>query len=151
MGRAAAEGLRASGPHGQVQRRAAAASGSNPACSRVEAAASGLGDDPRLETVPLRWSLAVVMRWSGRSTAMQETQHVGASGRGARGSTAPWGLGLGFPGVWVTLFVGRRGGLGMRAGRGGSPGFSGGRWREEGVGLTCGPGHQSQRGRGRAA
>jgi hypothetical protein len=129
----------------------AAASGSNPACSRAEAMASGLRDDPRLETVPLRWPLAVVTQWSGRSTAMQETQRGGASGRGARGSTALWGLGLGFMGVWVTLFLGRRGGLGVRAGHGGSLGFSGGRWREEGEGLTCGPSHQRQRGRGRAA
>jgi hypothetical protein len=127
----------------------AAASGSNPVCSRAEAVASGLEDDPRLETVPLRWPLAVVTQRSGRSTAMQETQCGGASGRGSRGSTAPWGLELGFPGVWVTLFVGRRGGLGVRARHGGSSGFSGGRWCEEGEGLTCGPGHQRQRGRGR--
>jgi hypothetical protein len=51
----------------------ATVSGSNPACSRAEAAASGLGDDPRLETVPLRWPFAMVMQRSGRSTAMQET------------------------------------------------------------------------------
>jgi hypothetical protein len=45
--------------------------------------------------------------------------HSGAEGlRGGRDSTALWGLGLGFPGVRVPLFVGRRGGLGVRAGRG---------------------------------
>jgi hypothetical protein len=40
----------------------------------------------------------------------------GAGGSGARGSTAPGGLGLEFPGVRVPLFVGRRNGLGVRAG-----------------------------------
>jgi hypothetical protein len=94
-----------------------AVSGSNPACSRAEAAASELGDDPRLETVPLQWPLAVMTQRSSRSSAMQDTQRGRASGRGARGSTAPWGLGLGFPGVRVPLFVGRRGGLGVRARR----------------------------------
>jgi hypothetical protein len=64
---------------------------------------------------------------SGGSTAEQEVRCGGASGKGARGSTALWGLGLGFLGVRVPLFVGRRNGLGVRAGRGGSSGFSGGR------------------------
>jgi hypothetical protein len=47
--------------------------GSNPACSRAEAVPSRLGDDPRLETVPLQWPLAVMTPWSSRSTAMQDT------------------------------------------------------------------------------
>jgi hypothetical protein len=65
--------------------------GSNPACSRAEAAPRGLGDDPRLKTVPLQWPLAVMTPRSSRSMAMQDTQRGGASGRSARGSTTPWG------------------------------------------------------------
>jgi hypothetical protein len=58
------------------------------------------------------------MHRSNRSAAEQEVRCGGAGGRGARGSTAPGGLGLGFQGVRVPLFVGRRNGLGVRAGRG---------------------------------
>jgi hypothetical protein len=50
-----------------------------------------------------------VHRTSG-SAAEQEVRCGGAIGSGARGSTAPWGLGLGFPGIQVPLFVGRRNG-----------------------------------------
>jgi hypothetical protein len=58
------------------------------------------------------------MHRSNGSAAEQEVRCSGAGGRGARGSTAPSGLGLGFPGVRVPLFVGRRNGFGVRAGRG---------------------------------
>jgi hypothetical protein len=54
----------------------------------------------------------------GMPTAVQKGCAVEQEGGGVRDSTAPWGLGLGFLGVWVPLFVGRRGGLGVRAGRG---------------------------------
>jgi hypothetical protein len=56
------------------------------------------------------------MHRSNGSAAEQEVRCGGAGGRGARGSTAPGGLGLGFPRVRVPLFVGRRYGLGVRAG-----------------------------------
>jgi hypothetical protein len=81
---------------------------------------------------------------SGGSAVEQEVRCGGAIGSGARGSTAQRGLGLGFPGVRVPLFVGRRNDLGVWAGRGGSPGFSGGRCasgkkRRRGKKMMCGP------------
>jgi hypothetical protein len=51
-------------------------------------------------------------------TAVQKGCAAEQEGGSVRDSTVPWGLGLRFPGVRVPLFVGRRGGLGVRAGRG---------------------------------
>jgi hypothetical protein len=66
----------------------------------------------------LRALAGAAVHLSGGSTAGQEVWCGGASGRGARDSTASWGLGLGFPGVRVPLFVGRQNGLDVRVGRG---------------------------------
>jgi hypothetical protein len=157
VGKVDAEGLRAPGHHGSTRggpakvlrglgrfgdhrrRRIVRAEqdigggfGFNSGTGRDRGRGRSFGKLPGGETeLPQALAGAEVHR-SGGSTTEQEVRCGGTSGKGARGSTAPWGLGLGFPGVQVPLFVGRRNGLGVRARRGGSPGFSGG-WCASGM------------------
>jgi hypothetical protein len=92
--------------------------GFNSGTSRARGRGRSFGKLPGGEAELLRALAGAEMHWSNGSTAEQEVRCGGAGGRGARGSTAPGGLGLRFPGVRVPLFVGRRNGLGVRARRG---------------------------------
>jgi hypothetical protein len=142
MGKTAAEGLRAFGHRGSTRggparvpwgsgvsddhrrrgiARAERLTGGgfrfNSGTGRTRGRGRSFGKLPGDEVELLRALAGAEVHRSGRSAVEQEARCGGASGRGARGSTAPWGLGLGFPGVRVPLFVGWRGTLGMRAER----------------------------------
>jgi hypothetical protein len=92
--------------------------GFNSGTGRARGRGRSFGKLPGGEAELLRALAGAEMHRSNGSTAEQEVRCGGAGGRGARGSTVPGGLGLGFPRVRVPLFVGRRNGLGVRAGSG---------------------------------
>jgi hypothetical protein len=90
--------------------------GFNSGTGRARGRGRSFGKLPGVEAELLRALAGAKMHRSNGSEAEQEVRCGGAGVLGVQRRRG--GLGLGFPGVRVPLFVGRRNGLGVRAGRG---------------------------------